>query len=240
MRNALIIARRELGAYFASPIAYVITAAYLVVMGILFSLIVAGQPGAEASLRFVFGNVFSAIILIIIGPLLTMRLLAEEQRSGTIELLLTAPVRDWEVVVGKYLAGYFVFLAMLVPTLVYPLLIERFGDPDHGVFISTYIGLALLGMALLALGLLTSAMTQNQIVAAFLGLGLILVLTFLQFLATIVSGPLAGVLSYLGLFNHFFDFLRGVIDTRDVVYYLSVTAGALFLTTQVLGARRWR
>ncbi len=240
MRNALIIARRELGAYFASPIAYVVIAAYLVVMGILFSLIVAGRPGAEASLRFVFGNMFSAIILIIVGPLLTMRLLAEEQRSGTIELLLTSPIRDWEVVLGKYLAGCVVFLAMLIPTLVYPLLIERFGNPDHGMFVTTYVGVTLLGMAILALGLLTSAVTQNQIVAAFLGLGLILVLTFTQFLATVVSGPLADVLTYLGLFSHFFDFLRGIIDTRDVVYYLSVTIGALFLTTQILGTRRWR
>ncbi len=240
MRNILIIARREIESYFVSPIAYVVIAAYLVIMGILFSLIVAGQPGAEASLRFVFGNVFSALVLIIVGPLLTMRLLAEEQRTGTLELLLTSPVRDWEVVIGKYLAGCVVFLAMLVPTVVYPLLIDRFSNPDRSIFISTYMGVILLGMAILSLGVLTSAMTQNQIVAAFLGLGLILVLTFTQFLASVVGEPLSGIFSYLGLFTHFFDFLRGIIDTRDVVYYLSVTVGALFLTTQVLTTRRWR
>ncbi|MCD6290331.1 MAG: ABC transporter permease [Anaerolineae bacterium] len=240
MRNALIITRRELGAYFASPIAYIVIAAYLVVMGILFSLIVAGQPGSEASLRFVFGNVFSVIILIIVGPLLTMRLLSEEQRSGTLEILLTAPVRDWEVVVGKYLASCIVFVAMLAPTVVYPLLLERFDNPDHGTFIATYIGVILLGMAILALGLLTSALSQNQIVAAFLGLGLILVLTFVQFLASVTSGILASTLTYLGLLSHFFDFLRGIVDTRDIVYYLSVASGALFITTQLLGTRRWR
>ncbi len=240
MRNALIIARREIEAYFVSPIAYVVIAAYLVVMGLLFSLVVAGRPGAEASLRFVFGNVFSAIILIIVGPLLTMRLLAEEQRSGTIELVLTSPVRDWEVVLGKYLAGLAVFLTMLIPTVIYPVLIDHFGNPDRGVFLTTYIGVILLGMALLSLGLLTSAVTQNQIVAAFLGLGLILLLTFAEFLASVVGDPFSDILSYLGLFSHFFDFLRGIIDTRDVVYYLSVTVGALFLTTQILGTRRWR
>ena len=240
MRNALIIARREIEAYFASPIAYIVIAAYLVVMGVIFSLIIAARPGAEASLRFVFGNAFSAIILIIVGPLLTMRLLAEEQRSGTIELVLTSPVRDWELVVGKYLAGLTVFLAMLLPTLIYPLLIDRFGNPDRGTFLTTYLGVILLGMALLALGLLTSAMTQNQIVAAFLGLGLILLLTFAEFLASVVGDPFSGILSYLGFFSHFFVFLRGIIDTRDVIYYLSVTVGALFLTTQVLGMRRWR
>jgi ABC-2 type transport system permease protein len=240
MKNTLIIAQREIESYFVSPIAYVVIAAFLVVMGLLFALVVGSQPGAEASLRFVFGNVFSAIILIILGPLLTMRLLAEEQRSGTIELILTAPVRDWEVVVGKYLAGCVVYLAMLVPTLVYPLLVMRFGNPDPALFFSTYLGLILIGMAILALGVLTSAVTQNQIVAAFLGLALILVLTFSEFLSTAAGEPFAGVLSYLGLFSHFFDFLRGIIDTRDVVYYLSVTVGALFLATQALATRRWR
>lgn len=240
MRNALIIARREIDAYFVSPIAYVMIAAYLVVMGILFSLIVAGQPGAEASLRFVFGNVFSALILVIVGPLLTMRLLAEEQRSHTIELLLTAPVRDAEVVVGKYLASLVVFLAMLAPTLVYPALIARFGNPDRALFLTTYCGLILLGMAILALGVFTSSLTENQVVAAFAGLGLTLVFTFSEFFAGVVGAPLSGLFSYLGLFAHFFDFLRGVIDTRDIIYYLSVTVGALFLATQVLATRRWR
>ena len=240
MRNIFIIARREIEAYFVSPIAYVVIAAYLVVMGLIFALIVAGQPGAEASLRFVFGNAFSALILIIIGPLLTMRLLAEEQRTGTIELLLTAPVRDWEVVIGKYLASCIVFLAMVAPTGVYPVFIERFGNPDRALFFSTYLGLILLGAAILALGLLTSAVTQNQIIAAFLGLGLTLLMTFTEFLASVVGAPLSSVLSYLGLFHHFFDFLRGIVDTRDLVYYLSVIIGALFLTTQVLTARRWR
>ena len=142
--------------------------------------------------------------------------------------------------VGKYLASCIVFVAMLAPTVVYPLLLERFDNPDHGTFIATYIGVILLGMAILALGLLTSALSQNQIVAAFLGLGLILVLTFVQFLASVTSGILASTLTYLGLLSHFFDFLRGIVDTRDIVYYLSVASGALFITTQLLGTRRWR
>jgi ABC-2 type transport system permease protein len=213
---------------------------FLVVMGIIFSLIMTSPGGAEASLRFVFGNVFTAFILMIITPLITMRLLAEEQQSGTIELLLTSPVRDWEVVLGKFLASLVLYLAMLLLTGYYVVILKSFGNPDWGPIASTYIGLALLGGSLLSLGLLTSAITQNQIIAAVAGFGLILALLMAQFVADMAKPPLSTFLAQLALFEHYFDFLSGVVDTRDVVYYLSVTVGGLFLTTQVLGMRRWR
>lgn len=240
MRNALAIAHRDLVAYLVSPTAYIVMAIYLGVMGILFSVLVAGRPGAEASLRYMFGNAFSALILVISGPLITMRQIAEEKRSGTIELLLTAPVRVWEVVLGKYLAVCAVYAIMLAATAIYPFWLTRFGRPDTGVLLTTYLGAWLLGMAVLALGLLTSALTQSQALAAFLGIGLGLVLTFGETVARAFPSPVASALASLGLFSHFFDFLRGVIDTRDLVYYLSVIACALFLTVRALEARRWR
>jgi len=240
MRNTWAITKRELGSYFVSPIAYVSIAVFLVVMGIIFSIIMTNPGGAEASLRFVFGNVFTAFILMIITPLITMRLLAEEQRSGTMELLLTAPVRDWEVVLGKFLASLILYLVMLAFTGYYVVILKLYGNPDWGPIMATYIGLLLLGASLLSLGLLTSAMTQNQIVAAVAGFGLILALLMAQFLAELAKPPLSTFLNQLALFQHYFDFLKGVVDTKDVVYYLSVTAAGLFLTTQVLQIRRWR
>ena len=240
MRNTWAIAKRELGAYFVSPIAYVSIAVFLVVMGIIFSIIMTNPGGAEASLRYVFGNVFTAFILMIITPLITMRLLAEEQRVGTLELLLTSPVRDWEVVLGKFLASVFLYVVMLALTGYYVVILKLYGNPDWGPIATTYIGLLLLGAALLSLGVLTSAITQNQIIAAVAGFGLILGLLMAQFLAESAKPPLSTFLTELALFQHYFDFLKGVVDTKDVVYYLSVTAAGLFLTTQVLQIRRWR
>ena len=237
MRNAIAIARRELGAYFASPIAYVVTAAMLALFGYFFYLTLVLSK--QASLRPLFGG-YIIIVLIFIMPLLTMRLLAEEQRSGTIELLLTSPVQDWEVIVGKYLAALALYVLMLVPTLYYPIVLEIFGTPDWGPIFTIYFGLILLGGALASLGTFTSALTSNQIVAAVLGVGLILILWLLPAAGGLVGQPLGGVLLYLGLSTHFTDFTKGVIDTKDIVYYMSVIAGALFLATRALETRRWR
>lgn len=236
MRNAFAIAKRELTAYFASPIAYVVTAAMLAIFGYFFSVVL--FLSKQASLRQLFSSV--TIILVFVMPLLTMRLLAEEHRSGTIELLLTSPVRDWEVVVGKFLAGFALYMLMLVPTLYYALVLEIFGNPDWGPIFTVYLGLLLMGGALLSLGTFTSALTSNQIVAAILGVGLILILWLIPAASQFVNPPLSTILTYMGLSSHFFDFTKGVIDTRDVVFYLSVIAGALFLTTRVLETRRWR
>lgn len=237
MRNTFLIARRELEAYFISPIAYVVTAAMLVVLGYFFSVIL--FVTRQASLRPLFGG-SALIVLLFVLPLLTMRLVAEEQRSGTIELLVTSPVRDWEIILGKYLAGLAFYLLMLVPTLYYPIVLEVFGRPDWGPIFTTYLGIILLGGSLLAVGTLASSLTSNQIVAAVLGVGMALLLWLIPSLAGFVSGPLADVLQYLGLSSHIADFAKGVIDTRHVVYHLSVTAASLFLATRILETRRWR
>jgi len=236
MRNAWLIARRELASYFTSPIAYAVTAVFLVVVGYFFGMIL--YLSREATMRYLFYNVTTFLLLI--GPALTMRLVAEERKSGTIELLLTSPVRDGEVIAGKFLAALLLWLAMLALTLVYPLLLKAFGNPDPGPILSGYLGLVLSGAAVLALGTLASTVTANQIVAALVAFGLTLMLWLTDAMQNLVSGPLASFFSYLSLSVHFEDFAKGVIDTKDVIFYLSVVVAALFIATRMLEARRWK
>jgi ABC-2 type transport system permease protein len=236
MKNAWTIAQREVGAYFVSPIAYVVTAAFLFVMGILFERIL--FYSREATLRYLFQNL--GFLLTFVAPLLSMRLLAEEQRSGTLELLLTSPVRDWEVVVGKFLAALALFSVMLALTLLYPLILLAFGNPDMGPILSGYLGVVLMGSSMLAIGVFTSSLSQNQIVAGVLGIVILLVLSLLEPLAQAFGAPVSEFLLNLSLGRHFPDFAKGVIDSQDVVYYLSVTVAGLFLATRSLEARRWR
>jgi ABC-2 type transport system permease protein len=173
-------------------------------------------------------------------PLLTMRLLAEEQKLGTIELLLTAPVYDWEVVIGKYLASLTFFMTTLALTLYYVLLLYWFGNPDSGPIWSAYLGTILYGAAALSVGLLASSLTSNQIVAAVIGVGLLLLLTFIDLAADQLGGGLSTFLAEVGLRSHFDDFSRGVVDTSNLVYYLALTGVFLFLTIRSLESRRWR
>ncbi len=238
MRNTLAIARREIQAYFASPIAYLVTAAYLAIMGVLFFLIL--RYSREATMRWTFDNGFSRFFMLIMAPAVTMRLLAEEWRMGTIELLLTSPVRDWEVVVGKWLASMTLWVAMLSLTLYYPFILWRFGNPDPWPIATSYLGVLLLGGALLAIGVFTSSLTQNQIVAAVLGVGIVIFLWLGEFLANFSSAKMSGFLENLSLFSHYPDFAQGIIDSGHVVYYLSVIVAFLFLATRSMETRRWR
>jgi ABC-2 type transport system permease protein len=238
MHNTLAIAKRELVAYFSSPVAYVVSAAFLVVMGLLFAYVLtAPLQYRVADLSPVLSSV--PVILLLVAPALTMRLLAEEQRSGTIELLLTAPVRDWEVVGGKFLASLTLFLTMVALTLYYPLILMTFGNPDLGVLAASYIGVILLGGAFLSLGLLASSLSQNQVVAAMISFGLILSLWLVGFLSGVITGPGADIIDYISVVAHYGDFMKGVVASKDIIYYLSVIAGALFLATRSLETRRW-
>jgi ABC-2 type transport system permease protein len=236
MRTALVIARRELLAYFISPIAYMVSAVFLLIAGYLFSLILIQSQ--QATMEGLFFNIM--VVLIFVVPLLTMRLLADEQKTGTIEILLTAPVRDWEVVFGKYLAAMGMFGVMLACTLYFPFILWRVGGtPDWGPILTGYLGLILLTSAMIAIGTLTSAVTENQIVAAVLGFGILLLLWLIEAAGNIATGS-ATVLTYLSLPTHYNDFARGAINLEDVVYYLSVTIAALFIATRMLETRRYR
>ena len=237
MRNTLTIAWKETKLYFSTPTAYIVGAMFLALTGVFF---VDGVtlPFAEASIRNLVLR--SSFLLLFLSPLLTMRLLAEEQKLGTLELLLTAPVRDWEVVIGKYIASFLIMVATLALTFYYVALLYSFGSPDTGPMVSAYVGLVLYGAAALAVGLLASSLSANQIVSAVVGIALLLILSFVDQIGDVVTGVAADILAGLSMNAHFVDFTRGVIDTSHVVYFISIAAVFLFLTVRSLETRRWR
>jgi ABC-2 type transport system permease protein len=241
MTNILVIAKRELNSYFVSPIAYVVVAVYLVIAGFIFALAVnsMAMAGDPPSMEGQFGTM--AFLWLFFAPPLTMRLLAEEQRMGTLELLLTSPVRDWEVVVGKFLAGLGVLLLIVVLTFSYGLVLKIYGNADVGPMAAGYLGFFLVGGALMSIGVLASALTQNQVVAAVVSIVANIVLWIISAANQVMTGTVASqVLNQLGFYEHTLNFWRGVIDTNDIVYYVSLMALALFIATRVLEARRWR
>ena len=238
MRVVLAIAWKEVFAYYTSPMAYIVSLMFLALTGFFFVNSI-DDTFPEASIS----GVLDPLVFFMmwwLPPILTMRLLAEEQKMGTIELLLTAPVYDWEVVFGKYLSSLVFFISMLALTLYYVLLLYMFGDPDSGPIWSAYLGTILYGAAALSIGLLASSLTSNQIVAAVIGVGVLLLLTFIDLAADQVGGGLSILLEEIGLRSHFDDFSRGVIDTSNLVYYIALTVSFLFLTIRSLESRRWR
>ena len=237
MRTAHAVAWKEIQVYFSSPTAYIVGMIFLALTGVFFARDL-GDPFPEASLSPFFEG--ALIVLVLMAPALTMRLLAEEQKLGTIELLLTSPVRDWEVVLGKYLASLVFYMSTLVLTLFYVILLVVFADPDPGPIYTGYLGLVLYGAAALAIGLLTSTLTSNQIVAAVVAMGILLALFFADAASTTLGSTASTIIGEVGLKSHFNDFERGVIDTKHVVYYLCFIAFFLFLTIRALESRRWR
>jgi len=243
MRNIWTIAQREFRLYFSTPIAYMVAFMILLVLGFIFyvnlsaAMLQGFAPGMDAVLN-------PLVTLMLFGvPAITMRLIADEQRMGTIELLLTAPVRDYELVVGKWLGGFLFLLTLIAVTLIFPFVLNKLVDPgiDQGPLLTGYLGLILLSAALVAIGVAVSALFSNQIAAFFATLGVLLVLWLIGMPAQAMGSVGGGLLSYLDFSNHFYETLyRGVIDLADVVYYLSVTALALFLGTMVIEIRRWR
>jgi ABC-2 type transport system permease protein len=238
--NTLTIALKELKSYFVSPIAYVIIAFWLVGTGLFFTLIL--NFTRTASMQELFGTV--TVLLLLIAPALTMRLLAEEQRTGSLELLMTSPVRDWEVVLGKFLAAVTLFIAMMALTLAYPLMLQLFGgQPDWGPILSGYLGLLLFAAAFLSIGLFASSLSDNQMLAAVIGFILLLVLWMIGQVGSglSLSSDVSSWFTALSVTEHFNNsFPRGVIDLTDVLFYLLLTGVMLWTTIQVVEARRWR
>ena len=239
MRHVSTLARRELSVYFFSPIAYIVIAIFLMISGILFAT-QNFAPGAESSLRRILGDVMP-IILVFILPMITMRLLAEEYRSGTIETLMTAPVSDVDVVLGKFAGAFAFYLVMLGGTLLYPVLVAIWGSIDLGMLICSYVGLMLLGGFYIAVGLFFSAWTRNQVIAVVCSFVLLAILTFLaNYLGSLLSGWPRIILQQIDVFSHYPDFSRGALVLNHVVFFVTLTALFLFLTVKTLESRRWR
>jgi gliding motility-associated transport system permease protein len=262
VKNVYWIARRELSTYFVSPLAYLILAVFVVVIGLSFTLnliafaneclIYGSNPYYlqqlnvdEQVVRPLFGG-FVPVFFLILFPAITMRLLPEEKRQGTSELILTSPVSSAQIVLGKYLGALVVSLVMLGSSLAFVYVLTFVAKPDLRVVASLYLGVFLLGAAFLAIGLCLSAFTENQVLAYVLGVGVLLVLWFLSGISK--SSSLAqtlgerGVrfLENLSIIQHFPDFSKGILDTQHIVYYLTVIFFALFVAQRVVDSHRWR
>lgn len=236
-RNTLFIARREFDSFFLSPIAYVVLFLFLLLTGVLFVL--QFNPGNPAEMRFLLSPM--TWILIPIAPAISMRLISEELKSGTIETLMTSPVSDIQIILGKWLGAFGFYLVLLAPTLVYVLILEVHANPEYGPIFTGYLGLILLGGLYLAIGLFTSSLTHNQIIAFIGAVFIILLITVVAFFAPAgLPAEYRQPIWYMCANIRFSDFSKGILDFKNVVYFLSATI--LFLTAAVksLETRRWR
>ena len=247
--------KKELSAFFVSPVAYVVTAIFLIVTGILFYSNVVWYADAsfrslqnpyfvqslnltDDFIRPLFGNI--SVILLFLIPALTMRTFSEEKKSGTIELLLTYPIRDNQAIYGKYFATVLFFLFMMLLTLTYPIFMLQTGEPEIGPLLTAYAGYFLMGSAFIAAGVFASSTTENQIIAALLAFGINLTLWIIGWISPSGGGTLTKVLEYLSIIEHYDPLTKGILNTRNIVYFVSLNAFFLFLTSRVLVSKKWR
>lgn len=239
-----VICRRELRSYFTSYVAYVLLAIFLVLSGyffysdLSFFLLAGGHILPTGLWQYVFLDMRLCALLVL--PLVTMRLFSEERKLGTIELLWTYPVRDGEIIAGKFLAAWIFYVAMLLPTVINPVVLHQYYQFDVPPLFAAYLGMLLIGTAFLACGLFISSLTENQVLSAMGTYGVLVFFWFMTWNEEAVNSRLLGFLQGLSLFDRFFNFARGVIDTRDVAFFLLFSLLFLFLTQLSLNSRKWR
>ena len=254
MRNVATIFRKEIKSYFASPIAYLLMSVFALIFGYFFYVAVAifVSRGMESQmmgrgfpmdvnewvLRPLMMNV--SVIGLFLIPMITMRLFAEEKRSGTIELLMTSPVRDWEVILGKWLAALTMYACILGTSAIHIALLFAYGQPDWRPILIGYLGLLLQGGCLLAVGTFISTLTRNQIIAAGATFAACLLLWILDWVSAYETATWAKVMGYLSVVTHFEPFSKGVLDTKHLVFYVSMIFLGLFLTARSMESLRWR
>ncbi len=254
MRNILIICRKELHSYFVSPVAYLLLAMFAVIFGFFFwnslgyfvyigmESQMRGQPFPmninEQIIRPLLSNV--SVIGLFFIPMITMRLFAEEKRTGTIELLVTSPIRDYEVIVGKWLAAVILYACLLAFTAINFAFLFAYGNPDWKPLAIGYLGLLLQAGGLLAIGTFISTLTRNQIIAGAATFGVCLLLWVLEWVSGYETAAWARVLAYMSVVTHFESFSKGVLDTKDAIYYVTVIFLGLFFTQRSMESLRWR
>jgi ABC-2 type transport system permease protein len=255
--NILAIANRELRSYFASPIAYAVIGFFAFAFGFMFWVFLQGfieQAGRMSTGQMGMGGAVNinqimlrplvmqiSVIVLFMLPMVTMRTYSEEKRSGTIELLLTAPLTDLQIILGKFLGALGLYAAMLAVTLPSVLILFAYGNPDWQPVATSYLGLFLLGASFIAFGLFISSTTQNQIIAGVLTFVLLLMLLLVGWLRDFVTWPPGlTAISAVSVFEHFDDFTKGVLDTKHIAYYLCVITFGLFLTARSVDGERWR
>ena len=235
MKKVIPIFRREIFAYFYSPMAYIVITVFLAITGWFFTSEM--FLSNESSLRSMFGIIPFVFIFFI--PAITMRLLSEERKSGTIELLFTMPISDIEIVLGKYFAGLGLLAVALIFTLPYALSIVVLGEPDIGMLVTGYLGLVLMGASYIAIGVFASTVSKNQVIAFIIAFIIIFTLWLIDKFLMLIPPPLVPLLQYLSIDYHYENIGRGVIDSRDVVYYLSLIVFMLSLAKISLESRKW-
>jgi ABC-2 type transport system permease protein len=254
MSNVLAIARKELRSYFGSPIAYIVIGLFALVFGYFFSTLLyyfdrqsmqAGGFGGgptmnvnEQLLAPVFSNM--TVIILLVLPLITMRTYSEEKRSGTIELLLTAPLTDLQIILGKFLGTMGLYGAMVGVTLLHIGILFVFGSPEWKPIATTYLGMLLMGGCFVSVGLLISSLTKNQIVAGMTTFVVFLMLWIINWISSFMGPTTQAVLNYVAITQHLEDFTKGIIDTKHLVYYVSFIIFGLFLTARSVDTERWR
>jgi ABC-2 type transport system permease protein len=253
MRNIIAIADKELRSYFASPIAYIIIGLFSLLFGWFFYMYLMvfvqqseqmqqfGGGAANINQQMIRGVLLnSAVIILFVMPMITMRTYSEEKRSGTIELLLTSPITDLQIILGKFFGALGLYIAMLFVTMLYMGLLFVYGNPEWRPIAAGYLGLLLMGGCFISAGLLISSVTKNQIVAGVITFAVFLMLWVINWIGE-SSGPMTReIVSYLSITEHFDDFARGIIDTKHVIYYLSFITFGLFLTAKSVDSERWR
>jgi ABC-2 type transport system permease protein len=254
MRNILAIAHKELKSYFSSPIAYIVLGFWALLYGYFFvailqyfvrqSMQMSQFQGPQAMnvnqqlIRPLVQNV--TILVLFLMPMVTMRTYAEEKRSGTIELLLTSPITDWQIILGKFLGAMSLYATMLAVTLIHLTLLFIYGRPEWKPIVTAYLGLLLLGGCFISVGLFISSLTKNQIVAGMVTFAVFLLLWVITWIGSF-SGPTVDQLTqYLSIIDHLDDFGKGVLDTTHIIYYLSFITFGLFLTAKSVDSERWR
>jgi ABC-2 type transport system permease protein len=236
MSPALVISKREIRTYFNSPVAYIVVTVFTIVFGFFFFNNVFVEK--QADMRGFFS--LAPLMFCFFAPAITMRLLAEEKGSGTIEILITMPVRDWEVVVGKWLAAMALLATTLLLTLVFAITVAKLGPLDKGPALGGYFGLLLLGGTYVSIGVMASSFTRNQVVALIIAFGICFALFLLGKVLPFVPEKLQGIVAFISTDTHFENVSRGVIDSRDLVYYVSVIALTLLIATTSLESRKWK
>lgn len=243
MNGVLATFRRELRAYFFSPLAYMVMCFFLAVSGVIFVLLVSqlNDPRSVGGPPLGFFFQASWLMLLLVIPVLTMRLISEEMRSGSIEVLMTAPVTEGQVVTGKFLAAFAFYAALWLPTVVYGLSIHIFEKVDWGPVASGYLGVLLIGAFFLAIGVFASSMTRSQLLAAMTTVALLLLLFLVSlFEALFNNETIKQALGYMNVWNHIEEFSNGIVDSRRLVFYLSGTFFFLFLASRALEDKKWR
>jgi len=250
LRNVSAIAGKELRSYFASPVAWVLMGFFAVIFGYFYNVYLnffvstAAQSQVAAvnvnndMIRPLLGN--ASVLILFLLPIITMRTYSEEKRSGTIELLLTAPVTDLEITLGKFIGAVGVYLGLLAVTAVYVAVLFRLGSPELPPLLAVYLGLILLGSCFISIGLFISSTTKNQVVAAAVTFIVALLFWIINWFADSVGPTASAILNYLSVTQHFDDFGRGVIDTKHIVFYLSFITFGLFLTLKSVDSERWK